>query len=139
MPYVPDTDAIARPFADLVAEAAALGDGPWRIPLAGDPGVRAVLLGWPAGFRTIPHRHPGATELFLVRSGIMGFRLADAPEREVGPGSFLVARPDELHGLRAAGPEPLVLVAIVGPNEDRPDEAIEDPDAWPDWAGVPPG
>jgi quercetin dioxygenase-like cupin family protein len=133
MPFVPDRDAVARPTADLLALAGSHGPGPWRIALAGDPGVRAVLLGWPPGFRTIPHRHPGASELFAVQAGRLGFRLADLAEIELTPGSFLVARPGELHALRVLGDEPAVLLAIVGPNEDRPDEQVEDPHAWPDW------
>lgn len=137
MPYVPDADAIARPNVDLVALAQAQGPGPWRLSLVGDDGVRAVLLGWPPGYRTIPHQHPGASELFVVQSGRLGYRLAEAPEIEVGPGAFLVARPGQHHGLRVVGDEPLVLLAIVGPNEDRPDEAIEDAGVWPDWAGGP--
>ena len=36
-------------------------------------------------------------------------------------------------GLRVLGAEPAVLVAVVAPNEDRFDEAVDDPDAWPDW------
>jgi len=99
----------------------------------GDKGVRAVLLGWPPGFRTIPHHHPHASELFAVRSGRLGFRLADDAEVELGPGSFLVARPGEIHALRVLGDEPAVLLAIVGPNEDRADETLDDQDAWPDW------
>ena len=139
MPYVADADAIARPLVDLVALARDQGPGPWRLSLVGDDGGRAVLLGWPPGFRTVPHRHPGASELFAVQSGRMGFRLADDAEVEMGPGSFLVARPGELHGLRVLGDEPVVLLAIVAPNEDRPDEAVDDPDAWPDWAEDAPG
>jgi quercetin dioxygenase-like cupin family protein len=135
MPYVPDADAMARPDVDLVELARSQGPGPWRLSLVGDDGVRAVLLGWPPGFRTIPHRHPRASELFAVQSGRLGFRLADAPEVAAGPASFLVARPGELHGLRVIGDEPLVLLAIVGPNEDQPDEAVDVPHAWPDWAG----
>lgn len=134
MPYVPDADAIARPLVDLLALARAQGPGPWRLSLVGDDGARAVLLGWPPGFRTIPHRHPGASELFAVQSGRMGCRLADRPEVVMEAGSFLVARPQELHGLRVLGDEPVVLLAIVAPNEDRPDESVDDPDAWPDWA-----
>jgi quercetin dioxygenase-like cupin family protein len=133
VPYVPEADAIARPDADLVALARDHGPGPWRISLVGDDGVRAVLLGWPAGFRTIPHRHPRASELFQVQSGRIGFRLDDRPEVTLAPGSFLVARPGELHGLRVLGADPAVLVAVVAPNEDRFDEAVDDPDAWPDW------
>jgi mannose-6-phosphate isomerase-like protein (cupin superfamily) len=137
MPFVPDADALARPYLDLAAAAAAAGDMPWRVPLVGDAGARAVILGWPAGFRTVPHRHPTASELFLVRSGRMGFRLARHAERIVGPEGFIVARPDELHGIRVVGPEPLLLVAMVGPNRDSPDEQVEEPDAWPDWAEAP--
>ena len=135
MPYVPDADSIARPDVDLVELARGQGPGPWRLSLVGDEGVRAVLLGWPPGFRTVPHQHPRASELFAVQTGRLGFRLADLPEIQAGPGSFLVARPGELHGLRVIGGQPLVLLAMVGPNEDRPDEAVEDPDAWPDWPG----
>lgn len=138
MPYVPDGDAIARPLVDLDALAAAQGPGPWRLSLVGDDGVRAVLLGWPPGFATIPHHHPGASELFAVRAGRLGFRLADRPEVEMTPGSFLVARPGELHGLRVLGDERAVLLAIVGPNEDVADETVDDPGAWPDWAGAAP-
>jgi quercetin dioxygenase-like cupin family protein len=133
MPYVPDIDALCRPSADLDALAREQGPGPWRLALVGDPGVRAVLLGFPPGFRTIPHHHPRASELFLVRSGRLGFRLADHPEIELVQGGFLVARPGELHGLRTLGDEPVVLVAAVAPNEDAPDEAVDVPDAWPDW------
>ncbi|MFO1539237.1 MAG: cupin domain-containing protein [Chloroflexota bacterium] len=136
MPYVPDADAVARPDADLRALAARNGPGPWRVALAGDAGARAVLLGWPPGFVTIPHVHPGASEIFLVQAGRLGFRLDDRPEVELGPGSFLVARPRELHGLRVLGGSPAVLLAIVGPNEDRPDEMIEDPAAWPGWGSA---
>jgi mannose-6-phosphate isomerase-like protein (cupin superfamily) len=139
MPYVPEGDAIARPLVDLVALAAQQGGGgPWRLSLVGDDGVRAVLLGWPPGFRTVPHHHPRASELFAVQSGRLGFRLADRVEVELGPGSFLVARPGELHGLRVVGAAPAVLLAIVGPNEDRPDETVDVPDAWPGWAGAAP-
>lgn len=133
MPHVPDTDAIARPLVDLPALARAEGPGPWRLSLVGDDGVRAVLLGWPPGFRTVPHVHPRASELFAVQSGRIGFRLAHDAEAELAPGSLLVARPGELHGLRVLGEQPAVLLAVVAPNEDRPDEAVDDPDAWPDW------
>lgn len=136
MPYVPDTDAIARPDADLLGLARSHGPGPWRIALVGGPGIRAVLLGWPPGFATIPHHHPRGTELFAVQSGRLGFRLDDRPEIELVAGSFLVARPGELHGLRVLGDEPAVLLAIVGPNEDLPDEMIEDPAAWPGWGSA---
>jgi quercetin dioxygenase-like cupin family protein len=134
MPYVPHVDAIALPGVDLVELARGQGPGPWRLSLVGDDGVRAVLLGWPPGFITVPHQHPRASEMFVVQAGRLGFRLASAAEEEAGPGSFLVARPGEFHGLRVIGNEPLVLLAIVGPNEDLADEAVEDHHVWPDWA-----
>jgi mannose-6-phosphate isomerase-like protein (cupin superfamily) len=135
VPYVPDGDAIARPLVDLVRLAREQSaDRPWRLSLVGDAGVRAVLLGWPPGFRTVPHHHPRASELFAVQAGRLGFRLADRPEVDLGPGTFLVARPRELHALRVLGDEPAVLLAVVGPNEDRPDETVDVPDAWADWA-----
>jgi quercetin dioxygenase-like cupin family protein len=134
MPYVADADALARPMLELETLARAQGPGPWRLSLVGDDGGRAVLLGWPPGFRTVPHHHPRASELFAVQSGRLGFRLADREEVEMSAGSFLVARPGELHALRVLGDAPVVLLAIVAPNEDRPDETVDDPESWPDWA-----
>jgi quercetin dioxygenase-like cupin family protein len=126
MPYLPPTEALSGPFADLASIRERMGPPPWRVGLVGEPGARVVLLCWAPGFATVPHRHPGAEELFLVIEGRARFSIGDAPEREIGPGELVLARRDEIHAITVPedGPE-LVLLAAVAPNEDRPDEAIE--------------
>jgi mannose-6-phosphate isomerase-like protein (cupin superfamily) len=53
------------------------------------------------------------------------FTIGDEPEREVGPGQFLLAQRGVEHAIRVPEGSPLVLLAAVAPNEDRPDEQIE--------------
>lgn len=125
MPYVADAEAFDRPFLDLDALAADLGPPPWRAPLVGTPGLRVLLLHWPAGFATVPHVHPAAEEVFRVIRGRACFTIGDEPEREVGPGELMFARRGVRHAIRVPDAEPLMLLASVAPNEDRPDETIE--------------
>ena len=125
MPHVADGEALDRPFLDLEALAAELGPPPWRSCLVGTPRMRVVLLHWPAGFATVPHRHPGAEEIFRVVRGRALFTIGDEAERAVGPGDFMFARCGVRHSIRVPDGEPLLLLASVAPNEDRPDETIE--------------
>jgi quercetin dioxygenase-like cupin family protein len=126
MPFVRDGEAMDVPFADLDAVAGEMGPPPWRACLVGTSGMRVLLLHWPPGFATVPHVHPAAEETFQVIRGHALFTIGDEPEREVGPGSFLLALRGVPHSIRVAdGGEPLLLLAAVGPNEDRPDETID--------------
>jgi mannose-6-phosphate isomerase-like protein (cupin superfamily) len=126
MPYVRDGEALDQAVLDIEAVAAASGPGPWRACLVGTPGLRVVLLHWPPGFGTVPHLHPHAEETFEILRGRAVFSIGDGPDLEVGPGAFLLAKRGELHAIRVPdGDEPLLLLAAVAPNEDRPDETIE--------------
>jgi quercetin dioxygenase-like cupin family protein len=126
MPHVRDGEALDRPFVDLDALAVELGPPPWRAPLVGSGSMRVVLLHWPPGFATVPHLHPAAEETFLVLRGRALFTIGDGPEREVGSGTFLLARRGVRHAIRVPNDgESLVLLAAVSPNEDRPDETLE--------------
>jgi mannose-6-phosphate isomerase-like protein (cupin superfamily) len=125
MPYVSLGEALDQPFLDLDSLAAELGPPPWRACLVGTPALRVLLLHWPPGYATIPHLHPGAEEVFRVVRGRAAFTIGDEPEREVGPGAFLLARRGIRHAIHVPGTEPLLLMAAVAPNEDRPDETIE--------------
>jgi mannose-6-phosphate isomerase-like protein (cupin superfamily) len=129
MPYVDAADALNKPVLDLAALTADRGSGEWRERLVADTGTRWVLLSWEPGFRTVPHRHPRASEVFLVLEGRLGIRLGDTPEVEAGPGTILMARQDEVHGLRVVGDQRLLIIASVSPNESAPDETIEIPEA----------
>jgi quercetin dioxygenase-like cupin family protein len=125
MPFVASGEALGRAFTDLESLAAEQGPPPWRVCLVGTPGLRVVLLCWPAGFATVPHRHPHAEETFEVVRGQAAFRMGDEPERIVGPGAFVLAARGVPHAIRVPDGEPLLLLAAVAPNEDRPDETVE--------------
>lgn len=131
MPYVDPADALNLPLLDIATLAAARGPGEWRERLVADAGTRWVLLSWEPGFRTVPHRHPRASEVFMVLEGRLAIRLSDTPEIEAGPGTILMARPDEVHRLHVVGDERLLIIASVSPNESLPDETIEMPDDAP--------
>jgi quercetin dioxygenase-like cupin family protein len=125
MPFVRVGEAREHAVEDLAAIAAEQGPPPWRVCLVGTPGLRVVLLGWPPGHATVPHRHPHAEETFEVLRGRAVFSIGEEPQREVGPGAFLLAKRGVRHAIRVAGDETLLMLAMVAPNEDRPDETIE--------------
>lgn len=126
MPHVSPLEGLNEAFLDLDALRERSGAAPWRAALVGTPGLRVVLLRWPAGFATVPHNHPGAEEIFLVIDGQARFTIGDRPERAVGPGELMLARRGERHAIRVpeGGPD-LVLLAAVAPNEDVANETIE--------------
>ena len=127
MPYVPPAEALGERRTDLEAVARQMGDPPWRVALIGTPALRVVLVRWPAGFATVPHRHPHADEIFQVVHGRAVFTFGDTDEEvSAGPGELLHAAVGVRHAIRVpADGGPLTLLAAVAPNEDRPDEAIE--------------
>lgn len=125
MPYVAVGEALDRAFVDLESLAREMGPPSWRTCLVGTPGLRVILLRWPPGFATIPHLHPRAEEIFTVIEGRALFTLGDEPEREVGPGMFMLAARGVRHAIRVPEGEPLTLLAAVAPNEDWPEETIE--------------
>lgn len=135
MPHVAEGEALDRPFVDLDALAGELGPAPWRACLVGTPGMRVVLLHWAPGFATVPHVHPAAEETFQVLRGRASFTIGDEPEREVAPGEFVLAGRGVPHAIRVPAGEPVLLLAAVAPNDDRPDETVEFGDAEPHaWA-----
>lgn len=125
MPYVAEGEALDLPFVDIDILADKMGPPPWRACIVGTPGLRVILLHWAPGFATIPHLHPAAEEIFQVVRGRACFTIGDEPEREVGPGTFLLAMRGVRHVIRVPEGEPLLLLAAVAPNEDWPDETIE--------------
>ena len=125
MPYVAEDEVVATTGATLDELAVRHGPPPFRVPLAATPALRVVLCGWPAGHETVPHRHPRAEELFHVIAGRAVFTFACEPERTAGPGSVIVALRGVGHAIRVVGDEPLLMLIVVAPNEDVPDETIE--------------
>jgi quercetin dioxygenase-like cupin family protein len=126
VPFVSATEALNQAFVDLEVIVQGSGEPPWRRCLVGTPGLRVVLLCWPPGFSSVRHVHPAAEEVFSIVSGRALFTIGDEPEREVGPGSFLLAQRGVRHRIRVPdGGEPCLLLAAVAPNEDWVHETIE--------------
>jgi mannose-6-phosphate isomerase-like protein (cupin superfamily) len=129
MPYVSPTDALNLPELDIDAITREMGPAPWRKPLIGTPATRWVLMAWPTGLVTIPHFHPRGEEVFLILRGEALFRFGDEDtDRRVGSGHLLLAPRGVLHTIRVSGPEQLLMLCSISPNEDAPDETIERPD-----------
>jgi mannose-6-phosphate isomerase-like protein (cupin superfamily) len=130
MPYVSPTEAPNLPELDIDAVSREMGPAPWRKPLIGTAAMRWVLMAWPPGYVTIPHLHPRGDEVFLILRGEAVFRFGNAePDRHVGPARLLWARHGVLHTIGVPGPEPLLMLCSLTPNEDAPDETIERPEA----------
>ncbi len=123
MPFVASAEALNARLTRVPFDEPLTHEGLYRVPLFGSPAMRLVLLEFPAGFRTIPHRHPNAHEWFLVVGGSGQFMIGDGAPTPVGPGDLLLAQIDEVHAIEA-GPAGLRFLAGVGPNEDRRDEEI---------------
>lgn len=125
MPFVSQAEALNQPFEDLEELARGAGEMPWRLALVGTPGLRVTYHGFPPSFSTVPHRHPHAEEIFKVLSGRALFTIGDEPDREVGPGEVVLALRGVRHHIRVGPEGPMIMLAAVAPNEDRPDETIE--------------
>jgi quercetin dioxygenase-like cupin family protein len=122
MPFVSAAEAPNAHLVEVPFDGPIPADGVHRLPLVGTPSMRHVLLEFPPGFATTPHRHPGAGESFLILGG-SGWFTIDGERYEALPGRLLWAPTDEVHAIEA-GPDGLRFMASVGPNEDRPDEEI---------------
>src|SRR5581483_2259611 len=130
MPYVSPDDALNLPALNLEALRRDMGPPPWRRPLVGSPATRWVLLCWPAGFVSVPHYHPRGEEVFYVLGGRALFRFGgEEADRVADPGTLLLAPRGLMHTIGVPGPEPLLLLCSVTPNEDAADETVEDPSA----------
>jgi quercetin dioxygenase-like cupin family protein len=125
MPFVSEAEAFNLSIQDLEALARDAGEMPWRLALVGTPGLRLTYHGFPPGFSTVPHRHPHAEEIFKVLSGRALFTIGDEPEREVRSGELVLAMRGVRHRIRVGPEGPMIMLAAVAPNEDRPDETIE--------------
>ncbi len=124
MPFVAPADARNARLTKIPVDGSQVEPAVNRVPLIASPSVRLVLIEMSAGFQTIPHRHPGATESFFIMTGSGTFTIGDSGPIPVEPGDLLHAVVDELHAIEA-GDAGLRFIACVGPNEDRPDEEVQ--------------
>jgi mannose-6-phosphate isomerase-like protein (cupin superfamily) len=130
MPYVSPTEALNLPELDVDAVSREMGPAPWRKPLIGTPTTRWVLTAFPPGYVTVPHFHPRGEEVFLILRGEAVFRFGDEDaDRSVRTGHLLLAPRGVLHTIRVPGLEQVLMLCSISPNENAPDETIEQPDA----------
>jgi quercetin dioxygenase-like cupin family protein len=61
-----------------------------------------------------PHTHLDHVDAFYVLEGQVEFRVGDEP-RIAGPGTFVAAPPNAVHGFRHAEPEPIRLLNLHAP------------------------
>lgn len=125
MPYVEPVDALNQAVFDLADLVSKIGDGWSRLPLTASPLLRSVLLSWPAGYQSIPHRHPGAEELFIPLRGTIEMRDDDDRVQELRVGTLARAAPNMSHTFFVPGPGSAAMLAILAPNRDAIDETIE--------------
>jgi quercetin dioxygenase-like cupin family protein len=132
MPYVSPDQALNLRALDLDALSREQGAPPWRVPLVGSDSTRWVLLCLPPGQVSVPHFHPRAEETFYVLRGRALFRFGgEDADRDAPTGTVLLAPRGVMHTIGVPGNEPLLLLCSVSPNEDAPDETVEDPTATP--------
>ena len=127
MPYVPGSEALNRLEVAIEEVRRGLGPPPWRQPIVGSTALRVVLMAWKPSFRTVPHVHPRAEEVFHVLEGQAAFRIGNEEDRIVGPGTVLLAPRATWHSIRVVGDAPLLMLIALAPNEEADDETIEQP------------
>ena len=123
MPYVSSEDANNRPVDSLEDIEARNGPPPWRERVAATERFRMLLLCWPPGHHHPRHYHPRADESWYIIKGQVGVKFDDEPEIVASPGSFLLAKRGVIHDMTATGNQPLVMIAIVTPNQ--PDDEVQ--------------
>ena len=126
MPYVSPDEAINVSAVNLAELLREMGPLPWRRALVGTDATRWVLWAMPPGFEQPAHKHPRADEVFHVLGGQAVFRFeGQTGEHAVGPGTVLLARRGVAHAISVPGPETLILMVSVTPNENAADETVE--------------
>src|ERR671936_2377063 len=109
-----------RPFAEAVftrpdeAETLEHEASTHRI-LCDLPQLTAIDMTFQHEFEGVdPHTHPDHVDAFYVLEGDVEFRVGDEP-RIAGPGTFVAAQRNSVHGFRPTGREPIRLFNLHAP------------------------
>ena len=126
MPYVGPEEAINARTIDVAAIRREMGSPPWRRAVVATGNARWVLWAMAGGYVQPAHRHPRADEVFQVLEGCATFRFGESrDEVSAGPGTILFAPRGVAHEIVVPGPDPLILLVSVTPNEDAADETVD--------------
>ncbi len=127
MPFVAVDEAQNATVLDTVGALRELVPGRQRALLVASDALRVVLLRMEEHEEPHrPHQHPEADEAMLVVEGRGTFTVGNEPGFVAGPGSLVYVPRGVVHRIQVAGPEPLAWLSIVAPNQDAPDEAVEE-------------
>jgi quercetin dioxygenase-like cupin family protein len=109
-----------RPFSDAVfteptaAETIEHDSSTHRV-LCDLPHLSAIDMTFHPGFEGVdPHTHPDHADCFYVLEGEIEFRVGDEP-RVAGPGTFVAAPPESVHGFQLATDEPIRFLNLHAP------------------------
>jgi mannose-6-phosphate isomerase-like protein (cupin superfamily) len=126
VPYVSVDEALNATVVDPGETAGMSRPGAQRLPLVASEDLRIVLLRMNAGEEPHrPHCHPRADEVMIIVEGRGLFTVGDEPDFVAGPRSLVFVPRGVVHRIRIPGPEPMVWLSVVSPNEDAPDESVE--------------
>jgi len=121
MPYVDPREANNRLIDSLEEIKARNGSPPWRERMVATERFRMVLLCWPPGHHHLKHYHPRVDESIFICEGHVRAIFDDDQEIVAGPGSFLFAERGVAHDMIVIGERPLIMIAVVAPNEPNDD------------------
>jgi len=117
MPYVAPKDANNKLIDSLADIKARNGTPPWRESVLATERFRMVLICWPPGHHHPKHYHPRADESWFICEGQVQVVFDNGSPMVAGPGSILFAEKGIAHDMIAVGNEPLLMIAVVTPNE----------------------
>lgn len=127
MPYVSTDEAKNATVLDAGETRGELRLGRQRAPLVASDALRVVLLRMEQDEEPHrPHRHPQADEVMIVMEGRGTFTVGSEPSVVVGPGGLVYVPRGVVHRIQVTSPGPLAWLSIVAPNQDAPDEAVEE-------------
>lgn len=127
MPFVSADQAQNATVLDTGEAVRELGLGRQRAPLVASDALRMVLLRMEQDEEPHrPHRHPEEDEVMIVMEGRGTFTVGSEPAFVAGPGCLVYVPRGVVHRIQVTGPEPLAWLSIVAPNQDAPDEAVEE-------------
>jgi quercetin dioxygenase-like cupin family protein len=109
-----------RPFSEAVftdpaqAETLEHESSTHRV-LSDLPQLSAIDMTFRPGFKGVdPHTHPDHADCFYVLQGEIEFRIGDEP-RVAGPGTFVAAPPESVHGFQLANDQPIRFLNLHAP------------------------
>jgi quercetin dioxygenase-like cupin family protein len=117
MPYVNPKDANNKLIDNIKSLTAKNDSPPWRECMIATPQLRLLLLCWPPKFIFQKHHHPRADETFIILEGQVKVTLNNNTPITARKNDVFYAEKGISHDMIVVGNKPLLMIAIVSPNE----------------------